>query len=422
MTKIHSRWGARLLSVVVAGATGCAEIGPGGREDDVQIGMPEVGLDDVVAAVAFDLDLSALTPAVALPDARPGDLVVVNPELPGVPDVSLVVPDVGHSAFALIDTSDDIVIEVENVAGLVTVGELEVPEMPNVALPAVEGDILQYIDVPDPSLGVPALPPVSIAVPQVPGVVTVVLDMVHEQDLEVAVSNPGAGNIYVTDLSTGSERSGGGSPTDATRACDSPGSCASDAYRLDGFRWNKPLRWWWNTKYMPAGAGLTREVVENALWSAANGIAIARNGCNRADHVSAEHQYLGRVSLAEYLDGEAACQQVDGKNVVSFASLPEDTLGLSCTYSEPGPDNIADETDIFLRSAERWHSVGSGYACDDAYNIEAIATHEFGHSFGLGHVSECHHPELTMSTRTAKCDSSERTLGWGDLRGLEALY
>jgi predicted Zn-dependent protease len=60
--------------------------------------------------------------------------------------------------------------------------------------------------------------------------------------------------------------------------------------------------------------------------------------------------------------------------------------------------------------------------CSSRFSVEAVATHEFGHAFGLGHVSETYHPSLTMSSVIRACQGSESTLGLGDVRGLNALY
>jgi hypothetical protein len=58
----------------------------------------------------------------------------------------------------------------------------------------------------------------------------------------------------------------------------------------------------------------------------------------------------------------------------------------------------------------------------NAYDIENVATHEWGHVAGLDHVSAPEDRCLTMYFQTSRGETEQRTLGWGDKRGLDKLY
>jgi hypothetical protein len=105
--------------------------------------------------------------------------------------------------------------------------------------------------------------------------------------------------------------------------------------------------------------------------------------------------------------------------VVAFAPLNGVFAGYTCIWWN-GANHIY-EMDMRLDPAEPW--AVSLSSCNGEVMLEALVTHEAGHAFGLGHVSENNHGRLTMSTFIdGFCENQEATLGRGDVLGLNALY
>jgi hypothetical protein len=147
-------------------------------------------------------------------------------------------------------------------------------------------------------------------------------------------------------------------------------------------------------------------------------MTMERNDCGRTDRVSATWSYLGTTTRAIGVTKAGTCGTADGKNTVGFGALPAGYLALTCVRSV-GTSIV--EIDIRLATGVSWAlDLGS---CLNDFMLEAVATHEIGHAYGLDHVGEINHGRLTMSTFIdGTCENQESTLGLGDMKGLEALY
>jgi hypothetical protein len=197
----------------------------------------------------------------------------------------------------------------------------------------------------------------------------------------------------------------------AVRINASPGPCADSAFRLLGA--SQPggsYSWSYNAASTPKY--LAKAGVVSVLGKSFDNITGANNDCGRPDNVSATHTYLGTTAT------RAKCGRRDSKNVIGFKALESGVLAVTCYWTRKG--RIV-EADMQITTRERWALSPS--SCFDEMILEATITHEAGHVFGLDHVGERKHGRLTMSPYVdGSCDNNEATLGWGDIRGLEAMY
>ncbi|MDA8435840.1 MAG: hypothetical protein M0Z98_07635 [Actinomycetales bacterium] len=103
--------------------------------------------------------------------------------------------------------------------------------------------------------------------------------------------------------------------------------------------------------------------------------------------------------------------------------LPSGILGRACEWHTilPIADDVIYDADVRLNKSSKWYSIiPSG--CSNVYEIEGVLMHEFGHVFGLGHVDEATHGNLTMSVNSTPCSYADHTWGKGDYNSLAAHY
>jgi hypothetical protein len=206
------------------------------------------------------------------------------------------------------------------------------------------------------------------------------------------------------------------SPTpSATPQISTAGACGDDAYSLSGDRWDEPYEWYISVKSIPPN--MTLSEVTAVARRAFDNITQARNDCGLPDNVSAEAIFIGSTD-------EVPCALTNAHNVVGFGRVPRrlgaDAIAYMCPFHDTNGDLFA--ADIVLNTKVDWALSEADCSRSDEL-LEPTLTHEAGHVFGLGHVGERRHGDLTMSTRSnGACRDEESTLGLGDILALEALY
>jgi hypothetical protein len=201
-----------------------------------------------------------------------------------------------------------------------------------------------------------------------------------------------------------------------------PGECSDPAYTHFSYRVASSLDYRINLTSTPPE--ISRRSAKNAIRRAASNVFGTDNDCRMGDRVPVALRYAGKTP-ARAQSGNGLCGADDGRSVVSFGSLREGVLAAACTLSNERPGyNEVRVSDVKINKANfKWTTKPGSRSCSKRFDVESVMTHEWGHTFGLGHVLESRHGNLTMSGGVnGPCQDAERTLGRGDVLALDGKY
>lgn len=114
----------------------------------------------------------------------------------------------------------------------------------------------------------------------------------------------------------------------------------------------------------------------------------------------------------------------DGQNVVLWKRLPRSTIAAAYIWYDPVSGEVVD-ADVVLSTRVPWamNDPNSGDCAGSAgaYDVRAVATHEFGHWLGLDDLYESTDADLTMHGIVTVAELKKASLGAGDVDGALAV-
>lgn len=199
----------------------------------------------------------------------------------------------------------------------------------------------------------------------------------------------------------------------------SSAACRDQSFSGMGYKFNGTFTWKRNGTGTPKQVGAS---AATAMLTATADVARGTNRCGQSRPVKLKQTYTGLTSLKPQVTSSGSCySKGDGVSVTGWMKLPK-VLAYTCSYYRwNGKAWVVSESDMALSTSFNWFTSASApRGCRYTFDLRGVIAHERGHTFGLGHVASS--SSLTMSPYSKPCTTANRTLGYGDYRGLSSMY
>lgn len=189
----------------------------------------------------------------------------------------------------------------------------------------------------------------------------------------------------------------------------------------------------------------TGPIAEGTSWKTSRGFYLHtknRNGLTTAFIVEAiqrandawhcgtnEHEMLIEGPLLAVVDASSGqainLNEPDGVNEIGFAAISGHPGTVAVTivwgiFDGPVADRAIIEYDMLFDGTN--YAWGDGSVDRSVMDLQAIATHETGHSYGLDDIYDTSCADVTMYGTSSEGETAKRTLEPRDLQGLSLLY
>lgn len=208
---------------------------------------------------------------------------------------------------------------------------------------------------------------------------------------------------------TAADAVSGSAATAGTKAAAST-KCTSTANAQNRYRWSTAVRWYYNA------TGSKGSYAQSALQKAANAWTGKISSCGKTVTSTAGNTYVRTATQAPNVTAAGGCSPSSGYSVTGWGALPAGTLGVTCVWYDQ--DGVVKEADQRYSTRYAWSSTAT--CSGNRYDVQAVATHEWGHLYGLGHVATG--TGQVMEAAEGPCALGSRTLGLGDMTGIAAKY